>query len=79
MQMIKYCCMYIISRLSPAGTNTINVPVASLKATQWTLKQNPVPIVTPGLTKQLFFLNFAFVRKYKITVSRVEIKYENIL
>ncbi|XP_056000865.1 uncharacterized protein LOC130048300 [Ostrea edulis] len=47
--------------LSPAGTNTVNVPLTHLTATQWTLKQNPVPIVTPGVTKQLFFLNFALL------------------
>ncbi|XP_061167209.1 uncharacterized protein LOC133176053 [Saccostrea echinata] len=46
--------------LYPASENTISVPLTRLRSTEWTLRQNPVPIVGPGDRKQLFFLNFHF-------------------
>ncbi|XP_062618572.1 uncharacterized protein LOC134280160 [Saccostrea cucullata] len=41
----------------PANVNIRNVPITSLKSTEWSLTKNPVPIVGPGDVKQLFFLN----------------------
>ncbi|XP_062618570.1 uncharacterized protein LOC134280158 [Saccostrea cucullata] len=42
----------------PVNQHTVNVPITSLQPTPLVLSKNPVPRVTPGVTKQLFFLNF---------------------
>ncbi|XP_062618571.1 uncharacterized protein LOC134280159 [Saccostrea cucullata] len=44
--------------LYPMNTHIVNVPITNLKSTPWALKKNPVPLVGPGDSRQLFFLNF---------------------
>lgn len=44
--------------LYPAGINIVSIPLTRLQSTRWAIRKTPVPIVTPGRQKQLFFLNF---------------------
>ncbi|XP_061167179.1 uncharacterized protein LOC133176019 [Saccostrea echinata] len=44
--------------LYPVNKNTISVPITNLKSTPLALKRNPVPLVGPKDSRQLFFLNF---------------------